>query len=42
MREVEPIVKRPRVIHKLSRREEIVLARIRIGAFPLIKERRST
>ena len=26
LREVEPIVKRPRVIHKLSRREEIVLA----------------
>ena len=31
LREVEPIVKRPRVIHKLSRREEIVLARLRIG-----------
>ena len=30
-REVEPIVKRPRVIHKLSRREEIVLAPLRIG-----------
>ena len=31
LREVGPIVKRPRVIHKLSRREEIVLARLRIG-----------
>ena len=31
LREVEPIVKRPRVIHKLSRREEIVLARLGIG-----------
>ena len=31
LREVEPIVKRPRVIHKLSRREEMVLARLRIG-----------
>ena len=31
LREVEPIVKRPKVIHKLSRREEIVLARLRIG-----------
>ena len=31
LREVEPIVKRPEVIHKLSRREEIVLARLRIG-----------
>ena len=29
--EVEPIVKRPKAIHKLSRREEIVLARLRIG-----------
>ena len=31
LREVEPIVKRPRVINKLSRREEIVLARLRIS-----------
>ena len=31
LREVEPIVKRPKAIHKLSRREEIVLARLRIG-----------
>ena len=31
LREVEPIVKRPRVVHKLSRREEIGLARLRIG-----------
>ena len=31
LREVEPIVKRPRVAHKVSRREEIVLARLRIG-----------
>ena len=31
LREVEPIVKRQKAIHKLSRREEIVLARLRIG-----------
>ena len=31
LRDVEPIVKRPRVIPKLSRREEILLARLRIG-----------
>ena len=31
LREVESIVKRPNVIHKLSRREEIVLARLRIS-----------
>ena len=46
LREVEPIVKRPKVIHKLSRREEIVLARLhrpyKNNTFPLIKARRST
>ena len=31
LREVEQIIKRPKAIHKLSRREEIVLARLRIG-----------
>ena len=31
VREVEPIVKRPRVIDKLSRREDLVLARLRIS-----------
>ena len=31
LREAEPIFKRPRVFHKLSRREEIVIARLRIG-----------
>ena len=31
LKEVKPIVKRPRVVDKLSRREEIVLARLGIG-----------
>ena len=31
LRGVELTVKRPRVINKLSRREEVVLARLRIG-----------
>ena len=31
LKEIEPHVKRPRLIHKLSRREEIVLSRLRIG-----------
>ena len=31
LKEIKPHVKRPRLIHKLSRREEIVLSRLRIG-----------
>ena len=49
LREGEPIIKRPRVIHKLSKREEIVLASrsspnwpYKNNTFLLIKARRST